>query len=164
MYLHIIALLFSLFGFGSPNLQNRAVPVYTFNEFEALLNKQTDTLYVINFWATWCRPCVQELPDFDNLETDFKGKKIKVMLVSLDDIDNLNTVLLPFIERKKIKSEIVLLNAPNANEWIDKVDSSWSGSIPATVIYSKTDRSFYERTFTREELHQTISNHLKTKK
>lgn len=143
-------------------LEKPEVPVYTsFTEFEPILHKNSDTLYVVNFWATWCKPCVKELPHFDELADKFPDEKIKVVLVSLDFSENVEKQVLPFLERKKIKSEVVVLDDPDPNSWIEKVDPSWSGAIPATVIYSKDKRFFYERDFTEEALHETIKQHLK---
>jgi thiol-disulfide isomerase/thioredoxin len=47
----------------------------------------TDTIYVVNFWATWCKPCVEELPIFDSLNLEVKGQAIKVLLVNLDFVE-----------------------------------------------------------------------------
>lgn len=139
----------------------KEVPVYTFSEFEPYLHRKNDTTYVINFWATWCKPCVQELPYFDELQASFADKKIKVILVSLDFAEKKETALLPFLDKRKIKSDVVLLDDPDANAWIGKVDSTWSGAIPATLIYNSKKRNFYERSFTREELHLALKENMK---
>lgn len=158
MFVHLIGLI--LF-FQSPNVvKDRVVPVYTYNEFKPLLHKKSDTVYVINFWATWCKPCIKELPHFDNLESHFAGKKVKVILVSLDFRENVKTQLVPFLDKKKIKSEVVVLDDPNANAWIENIDPDWSGAIPATIIYSKNKRDFFEKEFSEEELNKTVSNYL----
>jgi len=73
-------------------------------------------------------------------------------LVSLDFPDKLDSNLIPFIKKNSIQPKVILLDAPNENEWIPKIDESWSGAIPATLIYNKNKRSFYEQSFTREEL------------
>ena len=52
-----------------------------FNDLEKALVKENDTLYVINFWATWCAPCVKELPHFESYNNENSNKKIKVILV-----------------------------------------------------------------------------------
>ncbi len=124
--------------------------------FEALerqyLQKKNDSIYVINFWATWCKPCIKELPAFEKLASDYSDKKVKLLLVSLDFPDKLESQVIPFIERNGIQSEVVLLDDADANSWIPKVSPQWSGAIPATVIYKKGIRKFYEQSFTFEEL------------
>jgi thiol-disulfide isomerase/thioredoxin len=127
-------------------------------ELERQLNIKSDTTYVINFWATWCKPCIKELPHFDNLEKTFEGKKIKVLLVSLDFKRQLETTLRPYLEKNGVVSEVVLIDEPDYNSWIDKVDPSWSGAIPATLILNNRTgvRNFYEQEFTSEELYKTV--------
>lgn len=127
------------------------IPVYDFKGFEPLLHINNDTTYVVNFWATWCKPCVAELPYFEQLNEQYKNQKVKVLLVSLDFSTQIEKKLNPFLERKQLKSEVVVLDDPDANGWIDKVDPKWSGAIPATVIYQGDKRAFYEESFEHYE-------------
>lgn len=136
--------------------QDNPLIILDFKGLEPYLHKNNDTCYVINFWATWCGPCVKEIPYFEQLNQKFKDKKVKVILVSLDFPKTYQKVLLPFIEKRGLKSEIILLNDPNSNEWITKIDKDWSGAIPATLIYTKASRSFYEKTFTYQELDSLV--------
>ncbi len=128
--------------------------------FEELQQKyfqnKNDTIYVINFWATWCKPCVEELPAFEKIASNYSDKKVKVLLVSLDFSDKIDSQVIPFLEKNNIKSEVVLLDDADANGWISKVSEAWSGAIPATVIYSKDKRKFYEQSFTFEELENEL--------
>jgi thiol-disulfide isomerase/thioredoxin len=135
-----------------------SVNAYDFNGLEYFLNKKNDTTYVVNFWATWCVPCVEELPYFEELNEKYKKDKVKVLLVSLDMAKMVESKLLPFIKEKQLKSDVVLLRDPDQNTWLPKVDSTWSGAIPATVIYNKDKRQFYERSFTYKELEKEVSN------
>jgi len=129
---------------------------YDFNSLEPILHKNDGTTYVINFWATWCLPCVKELPYFEQINKKYKNQNVKVILVSMDMPKKVETSLIPFVKKKKMQSEIIHLDDPDANSWIEKVDKNWSGSIPATVIYSSKTRKFYERSFTLKELEKEI--------
>lgn len=135
-----------------------SVNSYDFSGFEYFLKQKNDTTYVVNFWATWCVPCVEELPHFEKLNEKYKEDKVKVILVSLDMFKQVESKLLPFIKEKQLKSEVIYLRDPDQNTWLPKVDSTWSGAIPATVIYNKDERKFYERSFTYEELEKEVSN------
>ena len=113
-------------------------PVYmTFNEFEHHIRKQTDTTYVVNFWATWCKPCVAELPYFEKLKTAKKDQPVEVLLVSMDFPKQIKSKLIPFVEKRKMEKSVVALADMDYNEWIDKVSTEWDGAIPFTLIYNK---------------------------
>lgn len=133
------------------------VKAYEWDGLEYFLNQKNDTTYVVNFWATWCVPCVKELPAFEQLAQKYKSQKVKVILVSLDMHKQAEARLLPFIERQKIKSKVLLMRDPDQNTWVPKVNADWSGAIPATVIYNKDKRSFYERSFTLSELEKELN-------
>ncbi|MGJ5643379.1 TlpA family protein disulfide reductase [Formosa sp. S-31] len=135
---------------------NPELTIYNFNELEPLLHKTGDKIYVVNFWATWCGPCVKELPYFEELPTTYGDKDVEVLLVSLDFVNQYETKLKPFIREHEIQSEVIALNDPDANTWIPKVNADWSGSIPATIIYTKDKREFFEQSFTYEALEHAI--------
>ncbi len=124
-----------------------------------LLNRKDDTTMVLNFWATWCRPCVKELPSFDSLYSSVKGKKAKIVLVSVDDIHDLERKVIPFVKERKIKTEVVLLDETDYNLWIDRVDSSWGGAIPATLIFNTASRyrRFIEGSVNYQSLHKHVT-------
>ncbi len=136
----------------------RTVPVYDFNGLAPLLSSQSDTTFVVNFWATWCAPCVEELPFFEDLTRESAGKPVKVLLVSLDFRKQLKTRLLPFLKKNDIQSTVVVIDDADANAWIDKVDPSWSGAIPATLVFRGDRREFREQSFTRDELFQLVQS------
>lgn len=134
------------------NQKGISIPVYRFEEFKSILTPQNDTLYIINFWATWCKPCVAELPYFEQLNDSLKDKKAKIILVSIDSRKTAETNLIPFLERKKLKNTVWLLNEPDFNSWLDIVSPDWSGSIPATIMIKGKMKNFYENSFEFEHL------------
>lgn len=139
------------------NLQpNIDLEIYDFEGFKQFLNKKDDKTYVINFWATWCGPCVKELPYFEKLNSEYSNKNVEVILVSLDFPHMYDSKLKPFIVKKDLKSKVIVLNDDNENKWINEIDASWSGSIPATIIYNKNERKFFEKSFTYEELEKEV--------
>ncbi len=129
-----------------------------YNELKPFLEKQDNKTYVVNFWATWCAPCVKELPYFEKIKQEYNAKNVEVLLVSLDFPKQVEKKLIPFINRKQLKSEVVLLDDVNENVWIAAIDESWSGALPATLIYNRNKRKFYEQSFDFE----TLENELKT--
>lgn len=142
-----LLLLFLSFQSSSQNIE-----VYDdFDTFEQNLRKNPDKTYVVNFWATWCAPCLAEIPYFENLHVRLDSTAAEVVLVSLDFKTHHSTRLIPFVQNKELNSRIIHLTDGKANDWIDRIDSSWSGALPATVIYRGKKKKFVEYEFKSQE-------------
>lgn len=126
------------------------VSVIKITDLEKRMNINSDTTYIINFWATWCSPCVKELPEFDSIGKVYSSAKVKVLLVSMDFKEDLATKLLPFMNKRKVQSEVVLLDETNGNYFIPKISEQWSGALPATLILNNKlkVKRFYEKKLT----------------
>lgn len=133
-------------------------PIYeNFEDLAPIFKQQNDTTYVINFWSTWCAPCVKELPHFEALNKKYTNQKVKVILVSLDFKKQLETKLKPFLAKNDLQSEVLVLIDPDANSWVDKVNPEWSGAIPATYVYKKDKADFFEKSYeTFEDLESIL--------
>jgi len=149
-------LLITSFFSSHDTKDDNTVMVMNFEQLRPLLQKNNDTVYLINFWATWCAPCVKEIPYFEQLGEKYRDKKIKIVMVSLDFPNQLHTKLIPFIKKEEMRNEVILLDDPRSNRWIPLVDEAWTGAIPATLIYGNGFRKFYQKEFTFEELAETI--------
>lgn len=122
------------------------------------ITSSSDQVLVYNFWATWCAPCVKELPLFEKLNQN--NKEVKITLVSMDiDLDPNPEKIYKFIERKKIQSRVIILDAVDPNSWINKIDKNWSGALPATLILNtKTGvRRFVNKALKEGELETLIA-------
>jgi len=135
--------------------------VYDYQGLEPILNKKDDKIYVVNFWATWCAPCVKELPYFEELNKKYAKDNVEVLLVSLDFPKQYEKKLKPFIVKHKLKSKVLALNDVDSNSWINKINPEWTGAIPATLIYSKDQRTFYEQSFNYDELKAEVEKFIK---
>ncbi len=138
------------------------LPVYNFEQIEPMFNPEAsnDTVYVFNFWATYCAPCIKELPYFEGAGEKYKGEKVKIVLVSLDFKSKIESGVVPFLKRKNITLPVVVLSDPDADAWIDKVDPSWDGNLPATLVVKGNRKEFYDKEFTKEELDLLITKFL----
>ena len=125
-----------------------------------MLERADGKTYVINFWATWCAPCVKELPAFEKIKEEYKEKNVEVILVSLDFPKHVDKRLIPFINKKKLQSKVVLLDDVNEDFWIKAIDSTWSGALPATLIYNSKKRAFFEKNFVYETLEKEVQSFL----
>jgi len=125
-------------------------------ELLEMISLENDTTYVVNFWATWCSPCVKEIGFFEALHQRYKSQNLKVILVSLDFPNQMERRVIPFLKEKEITADVRLMTNLDYNSWIDRVDHSWSGAIPATLIYNKRTRKFYEQEFSEDELFDIV--------
>ena len=151
-----------------PHRQLRSEPVLSevyesFDSLKYIFNQQDDTTYVVNFWATWCKPCVEELPYFEYMNKTHQDKKLKVVLISLDSKKTIDTKLKPFIQREKLMSHTVALTDINYDYWINEINEEWDGAIPVTIIYNKEEYEFIEGEFSSyNELDSIVQTYLKS--
>lgn len=110
-----------------------------------------DTVYIVNFWATWCKPCIQELPYFEKFSTEYKSRPVKVLLVNVDSKSKLEGSVKPFIKKNGLKNEVLFLNE---TAYQSKIEKTWKGALPATlVVNGKTgERKFNAKALTYDEL------------
>ena len=152
----VLVLISSLLPVSAQELE-----VVKFETLQQLLSGAGDTLNVVNFWATWCGPCVKELPYFEALAKKTENKKIRVLLVSMDDVKTLDSKVKPFVKQRKIKSKVVLLNEPDLNTWVDKLVPEWSGALPMTLILNdkRKIRKYIGKPVKEEELYAIINQY-----
>ena len=144
MKIFLLALLTTWFT----SLSSQDLEIYeTYDEYSSNLTPDDETIYVVNYWATWCAPCVKELPYFEELNSTYKKKNVEVVLVSIDFSNHRERRLIPFIQKKGLQSRLIHLVDPKTNDWIDRVDPSWSGAIPATVFVQGEKSLFMEKQF-----------------
>lgn len=126
-------------------------------ELEKMI-RESKTPIIVNFWATYCLPCIAEMPAFEKLAAKYKDKGLKLIFVSLDMQDDYPAKVDSFIAKRKIQNPTVWLDETNADYFCPKVDPKWSGAIPATLFINqkKNYRSFFEKEFSEEELEKEI--------
>jgi thiol-disulfide isomerase/thioredoxin len=159
MRLLLAAILSATIGLAS--LQAQKIEKIGIPELEKILASPADELHVVNFWATWCPPCVTELPHFEKLSKEYQGKGVRFILISLDFPSQIETKLIPFLEKNKITAEVKVMTNLDYNSWIDKVDSGWQGNIPVTLFFNnaKKRRYFHPSEVTEKELRDLITKH-----
>lgn len=135
-------------------------PIYDYDGIEPILNKKDDKTYIVNFWATWCKPCLEELPSFEKTYEEQKENNVELILVSLDMPSMWEKRLVPYVDNNSLQGEVIILDDPKMNEWIPKINEDWGGGIPATLIYNKDKRIFYGKGMTYEELNTELEKFL----
>ncbi len=144
-------ILFLLFtGISFSQAQN--IPSWKINDVEQLIDK-SDSVMVISFWATFCKPCIEEIPYLQSISNKYKDEKVKLLLVSLDLAAFYPNRIEAFTKKNNFNSQIVWLNETNADHFCPKIDKRWSGAIPATlIINNKTGyKKFVEEQMKPEE-------------
>ncbi len=130
--------------------QAQQAEIVKLGQLQEFIQSKSDHIKVINFWATWCAPCIKELPLFEKLGQE--RTDVKVTLVSLDlDLDPNPEKVHKFVARKKLQSKVLILDENDPNAYINQIDKNWSGALPATIIINgKTG----QRKFVGKELHE----------
>ncbi|MDF1561151.1 MAG: redoxin family protein [Bacteroidales bacterium] len=150
-----ISVIFGLAPLPAQKIEKIGVP-----ELEKILASPENVLHVVNFWATWCPPCVTELPYFEKLSKEYEGKGVKFILISLDFPSQIDSRLIPFLEANKITADVRVMTNIDYNSWIEKVDASWQGNIPVTLLFNNANEIRY---FHPEELEEAKLRELITK-
>lgn len=120
------------------------IPKWKIEQLESYIN-QSNKPTIVNFWATFCKPCIEEIPYFQKLVNQYKDAGVELLLVSLDLPEAYKTIK-PFAKKRRITAPIVFLDETNADIFCPKVDMRWSGAIPATLFVNRTTgyRAFFE--------------------
>ena len=120
--------------------------------------ERSSGITVINFWATFCKPCVEEIPHFMDVADRHVSEGVSLILVSLDLPDVYPGNLKAFIKKRKYRYPVYWLDESNADYFLPRIDTSWTGSIPSTMILNRKTgyRKFIESSLSEKELEEEI--------
>ena len=162
MKLFSVISLIALFSFSDLCAQEQKVETIKYEQLHEKINQNNDKVVVVNFWATWFAPCVEEIPAFVEVNNLYKDHpNFKMLFVSLDRPKVIGKVK-QFIQDYKMNAEVVLLDdTKRMNEWIPSFDSKWAGNIPVTIIYHNGKKVvFHDQQMTKYELEDAITEYL----
>ena len=136
------------------------IDLITIDQLQQRFKVGKDTLYVINLWATWCAPCVKELPAFEKLQYKYAKEPLKVILLSTDFRSQLESKVIPLVKRMNLQNEVFLADKKNEQDFIESMSKDWEGAIPATLFVNnkKAIWKFYSQEFSLEELERTYQS------
>jgi thiol-disulfide isomerase/thioredoxin len=152
-------LLFTLLLFAiSFSFAQTSIPTWKITDVEKYMNSGKDEVLVINFWATFCKPCIAEIPSFIEVTNKYKDQNVKLLLVSLDLPSFYPKKIAAFAKKHNFNTNIVWLDETNADYFCPKIDVKWSGSIPATLIINpKTGfRKFFEEEIEKDKFEGAV--------
>jgi thiol-disulfide isomerase/thioredoxin len=108
-----------------------------------LVGERGGRLLFLNIWATWCVPCVEEFPDLVKLSGAYGEKEVEVVGISADYTDEIETKIIPFLEKLKVPFRVYVAKFAHQEDFINAVNRSWSGALPASVIYDLNGKQRY---------------------
>jgi thiol-disulfide isomerase/thioredoxin len=125
--------------------------------------KESKSPIIVDFWATWCAPCLQEIPYLESLVKKYSDHQVKLVLVSLDFKKAYPETISSFVRKKGFTSPVFWLDETDADYFCPKIDSSWSGGIPATLFVNPATgyRKFSERALSEEQAEKMVEELLK---
>ena len=155
----IVILLFCLLSLMS---QSQTIPKWKIQDVVNFYTKNNDTTYVVNFWSTYCQPCIEEMPYLQSISKKYATNRVKLVFVSLDVKSFYPKKLTTFLKQHKITATCIWLNETNADIFCPAVDEKWSGAIPATIIVhnKKGYKQFYEQQFTPQQFEEALKKAL----
>lgn len=158
------AFLFVVFTNVQAQQTQPVLELITPEELQILVHQNDDVLYVVNYWATWCSPCVREIPGFMNVHKQYQNdNNFKMILVSLDAKRLLDTKVKRFVERHNIDTDVYVLDDTGSStiEVLKAIDSNWYGEIPATLFYKNGQKlKFHKGSMTQYELEDLVDDFL----
>lgn len=148
---------FSVFLIACFQLQAQPIKRWKMDDLLQYINT-SDSALVINFWATFCGPCIEEIPYFQAIAAKYRDQKVKLLLVSLDFKEYYPQKIEAFAKRFGFTAEIVWLDEEKPDDFCPKIDSTWSGAMPATLFVNKKTgyRRFFEAQLKPEEVETAI--------
>ena len=149
----IVVFFVCLIVFAQTQAQNQPIRKVKINDLMKIIDTSTVPL-VVNFWASWCAPCIKEIPWFEQSVASFKDQKVKLILVSLDFAEDYPKAIAAFAKKNNYTSTIVWLDETNADEFCPKIDKQWDGAIPVTLMVNKKKgyRKFYAQQLPEQRL------------
>lgn len=138
--------------------QSQVIAKWKITDFEKYVSTAKENVLVINFWATFCKPCVAEIPNFISTVKKHSADSVKLMLVSLDLKSEYPKKIMAFASKRKFKTNIAWLNETDADYFCPKVDAKWSGSIPSTLFINKQTgyHAFFEEELSAKEFEKQL--------
>lgn len=103
-------------------------------KLEKLIKNRKGKILLLNIWASWCAPCKKEFPDLVKIAEKYKKSKVEIVGLSVDDRDDLQNEVIPFLQKNNVNFKIYLQNFKNIEELI-QFFPQWQGAIPLTVIF-----------------------------
>jgi thiol-disulfide isomerase/thioredoxin len=132
----IVVLLFAV----NVSFAQQVIHLKSVNDIENIITENEGKVIVFNFWASWCKPCVEEFPDLIKLNNNYRNKDFKLIFISLDFKEETDSKLYPFLKSNNVDFSTYLLDVSNPDDIMNYFDKNWNGGIPSTFIFDKSGK------------------------
>ncbi len=113
------------------------MPLNKVDDVKALMDASKGKVVLLNFWATWCKPCIKEFPELVKLYNNYKDKGFTIVFISADVPEEIKTKVVPFLKTQGVDFLTYYNGFDNPEDLINFIDKNWQGAIPSTYIYDK---------------------------
>ena len=131
-------IIFILILISNISVSQEIVSINNVNDIASIKNENKGKVFAINFWASWCKPCVNEFPALVKLNKNYKGDSFNLIFISLDFKEEVSTKLIPFLQNSGVDYTSYYLETNRPEEIMDYLNKKWDGGIPATFIFDKS--------------------------
>jgi thiol-disulfide isomerase/thioredoxin len=108
---------------------------------DSLRASSRSRVVLVNVWATWCAPCIKEMPGLVKLRTDYPDSDLEIIMVSTDDAEDLDSLVAPALSEAGVKFRTYILAGGNEDAFIRSMNPEWTGALPATFVYARGSSS-----------------------
>ncbi len=122
------------------NATGPAVVAATPAELRAELDARKGRVVLVNFWATWCRPCLKELPDLLALERDYGSRGFELLAVSLDDPADGEAIVGPFVTKWFPSLRTLIRSSTDMDATVSVIDPAWNEVLPTSYLVDREGR------------------------
>ena len=109
-------------------------------ELAALLEAHRGQVVLVNFWATWCRPCLKEIPELTALEARLGVRGFVLLPVSLDEPADREAVVRPFLDKWFPGFRSYIRTTPDMDSLVSVVDRAWNEVLPTSYVLDREGR------------------------
>lgn len=104
---------------------------------DSLRRSSPARVVLVNVWATWCKPCLEEMPALVRLRSEYSRDDLDLIILSADDLSDVDTAVVPFLGKTGVDFQTYVFGGDDQDEFIRTFDTTWSGALPATFLSSR---------------------------
>lgn len=108
--------------------------------YQKLVQSNKGSVVLVDFWATWCKPCRAELPQLVKLQAKFQAKGVKLVTISADEPESVAAAKTFLKDSGAAALPSYLRRAKDDDKFINAIDNSWPGQLPALFLYDRTGK------------------------